>query len=339
MKRISLKKRQVLQAAKIAVGSCAAIYIADALHLESSASAGSIALLTLVTTKWETLKLSLWRLWTFALTVALAWVIFLHFPSQWLAYGVYIFLIVIICDLFGWRATLSVNAVIGTHFLTAGEFGPKFILNEFLLVLIGITIAVLLNLYHDTKSHKQEIIQNMRYAEMQLQMILGELADYLLKQEMTRNVWDDIRDLEHALKNFIVDASEYQNNTFPSHPQYYIEYFEMRLQQCGVLHNLHDEMKKIRQMPRQARIISYYIRYMKQYVIEINSPDKQIERLEGIFERMRREPLPKAREEFESRAILYHILMDLEDFLIFKRRFVEELSEHQIRRYWDREKE
>ena len=50
---------------------------------------------------------------------------------------------------------------------------------------------------------------------------------------------------------------------------------------------------------------------------------------------MKREPLPLSREEFESRAMLYHILMDLEEFLIFKKRFVEGLSDEQRRRYWN----
>ena len=40
------------------------------------------------------------------------------------------------------------------------------------------------------------------------------------------------------------------------------------------------------------------------------------------------------REEFESRALLYHILMDLEEFLMFKKRFVEGLDGKTLERYW-----
>lgn len=38
---------------------------------------------------------------------------------------------------------------------------------------------------------------------------------------------------------------------------------------------------------------------------------------------MKQQPLPKDREEFESRAILYHVLLDLEDFLLAKQRFTD----------------
>ena len=49
---------------------------------------------------------------------------------------------------------------------------------------------------------------------------------------------------------------------------------------------------------------------------------------------MKQQPLPVTREEFESRAILYHILMDLEEFLIAKKRFVEELDDVKLETYW-----
>ena len=337
MDRKQLKKL-LIRTLKIAVGSSAAIYAAEFLNLENAASAGSIALLTLVTTKWETLKLSVFRLFTFLGAVILAWTAFTHFESEWVAYGAFVFVLVFLSEIFGMKATISVNAVIGSHFLTTRDFGMVFIKNEFLLVLLGISIAVVLNLFHDTQSQKKYIIRNMRWTEQQLQVILREMASYLFCQEMGRNVWEDLRNLETQLHDFIRDAYEYQDNTFQSHPGYYIDYFEMRMKQCDVLHNLHYEMKKIRSMPRQSTIIAEFILYLADYVIEIHVPKLQLEQLRQIFYNMEKEPLPVTREEFESRAMLYHILMDLEEFLVYKKRFVNELDEHQLQRYWNRDR-
>ena len=75
-------------------------------------------------------------------------------------------------------------------------------------------------------------------------------------------------------------------------------------------------------IPAQAKVVVEYIRYLNQYVTELNDPIPQLKFLEEIFQRMKQEPLPVSREEFENRAVLYHILMDLEEFLIFKKRFV-----------------
>lgn len=321
-------------AIKIAVGSCAAIYIATGLKLEFAASAGIITLLTIVTTKYETLKLSIFRIITFFISVFISWVIFMNINSAWISYGVFIFLIVIISECIGWRITLSVNAVIGTHFLTTHDFSFESIQNEFMLVIIGISIAILLNLFQNNNTQKKRIIENMRYTEKQLQMILDELACYLFNQSMSRNVWDDIVTLEKELEIFVGQAFEYQNNTMRWHTSYYIQYFEMRTKQCNVLHSLHSEMKKIRELPKQASIIADYIVYLKAYVIEMNDPKEQLERLEELCDNIKKEELPKTGEEFESMAKLYHILMDLEEFLIFKRRFVEALDDNQFQIYW-----
>ena len=134
-------------------------------------------------------------------------------------------------------------------------FEFDFIANEFMLVLIGITMALVLNLFYDYGSQRKALVENMRYTEERLQMILGEISAYLANKEMQRNVWDDICALEKEVQGFIQDAYEYQDNTFQSHPGYYIDYFEMRMKQCNVIHNLHYEMKKIRHMPDEAMII------------------------------------------------------------------------------------
>lgn len=92
-------------------------------------------------------------------------------------------------------------------------------------------------------------------------------------------------------------------------------------------------------MPKQALVIADYIMYMADYVVEMNIPDQQIEKLEEISEQMKQEELPKTREEFEGRALLYHILMDLEEFLVYKKRFVNGLDEKKLRIYWKQEME
>lgn len=327
--------KSVLQAVKVAVGSSFAIWLARALGLSFAASAGTIAMLTILTTKWETVRLSGFRILTFVIAVFVAWITISRLHSEWLAYGIFMLVMTLLCDLFGWMAALSVNAVIGTHFLETQNFTAEAIRNEFCLLLIGISIALVLNLFHNNRVRKKDLIRNMRYVENRLQMIMGEIASYLSCREMERNVWEDIIWLEDQLREFIRDAHEYQDNTFHSHPGYYIDYFEMRLQQCGVLHNLHYEMKKIRNIPVQARVIAEFVLDTADYVIEKNVPTVQIQKLDDIFLAMKDEPLPVTREEFESRALLYHILMDLEEFLVFKKRFVEGMDETQRKLYWE----
>lgn len=329
-------KKIFWQAVKIAVGSSFAVFLAGALQLQFAASAGSITLLTIVTTKWETIKLSLYRVLSFGVSVILAGILFQTIRLEWVGYGLYIFLLVLVCEFMEWKAAISVNAVIGLHFLTEKDFSYEFIRNEFFLVVTGITIAVVLNLFHGNSGQKAWIILHMREVEERMGTILRGLAAYLDNRDAQQNVQEDIRQLEENLHKYIAMANDYQGNTFHSHPEYYISYFQLRLNQCRVMRKLHSEMSKIREIPKQAKAISKFIRYLTVHVTEMNVPTEQISRLNAVFRKMEYEPLPKSRKEFVNRAILYHVLMDLEEFLILKKRFVESLDEKKLRIYWGR---
>ena len=49
---------------------------------------------------------------------------------------------------------------------------------------------------------------------------------------------------------------------------------------------------------------------------------------------MRLQPLPVTREEFEARAVLFQVLLELEQFLVLKRDFVDGLTRHEIHCFW-----
>ena len=140
-------RKIISRSLKIAVGSSLAIFVAYVLNLQNATAAGIITLITIVTSRHETVQLSYQRVMTFFLSVALACVIFQAIPWAWVDYGIYIFAMAVICQLLNWDSTISLNAVIGTHFLVSQDFSLVFILNEFSLVLIGIIFAILLNFY------------------------------------------------------------------------------------------------------------------------------------------------------------------------------------------------
>lgn len=320
-------RRICSKALKIAVGSGLAIVLANLLNLKYDIFAGTITLLTILTTKWETIRLSLCRVATFLFTVVVCFLVFNHLGGGWLEYGVFILIMVFFCEVLGWGATISVNAVIGAHFFTEADFSPRFILNEFALLVIGIAIAVVLSLYSNNRGTQKKVLQDMQYVEEQLKEILAHMADYLRKEPLKHSVWDDINQLESKIKDCIEDAYEYNNNSFSKHPEYYIDYFEMRLLQIDELHSLHYEMRKMQSMPEQAEIIAEFMDFVTESIGKMLVLDSQLDRLYSILSHMKEQALPKTRDEFESRAILYHVLMDMEDFLLIKKRFVDNLDE------------
>lgn len=329
--------RILLLALKISIGGSVAYYIAEMLHLEFASSAGIIALLTLQMTKRETFRLALRRAISFFMTFGMCFVLFYVVRTSWIDYGLYLLCAALIFERLGWRSTLSANAVIAVHFLSTKNFSYEFLLNELLIVLIGITVAILLNLFHVNGIQEQNIIKNMRHVEMGMRQLLLEMSGYLKHQSMGDNVWEDIIKLDKELEKYLDLAHEYQNNTFVSHPKYYINYFRMRKQQCGAMLNLHKEMSRISDLPKEAEIVSKYIVDMSEHMTEMNDPQKQIAQLDKLTDNIKNQLLPQTSEEFENSALLYHVLMELEDFLLYKKRFVESIDEEQFQVYWKKE--
>jgi len=332
------RKKLFVRSLKIAIGSMIAIWIATGMNLDFAASAGIVTLLSVVTTKWDTVKLSVARVVTFFLSVMIAYVTFQLLSSEWIAYGVYIFIVVLFSHLAGWESTVSVNAVIGTHFLSTMNFSFTAILNEFLLVVLGAATAIILNLINGNRNQHQKLLEDIAYVEQTLQQVVGEMINYLRHEKREENVWQDIIDLEEYLEHALERAHDYQGNTFASHPGYYIQYMEMRAKQCGTLHNLHYELKRLREFPGQGEIVADYLEYLKSHIREHTVPDAQHKKLELLIETVENEDLPKTREEFSSRVILYHILQDLDEFVVYKKRFINSLTDKQRNIYWGEER-
>ena len=127
---------------------------------------------------------------------------------------------------------------------------------------------------------------------------------------------------------------EYQDNTFTNLPDYYIRYFEMRALQCDILHMLHYKIRKIREMPKEAHELANYIEYLIPFIHEKNDPQSQISSLHKMLKDKQSEALPESRIEFESKAMLLHIYMDLEEFLYTKKKFIDQTTEEQKKLYW-----
>ncbi len=310
----------ILKVLKIAVGSCLAIAIAEFFALQYAASAGIITLLTVQDTRKGTIQLALDRIMSFLMSIVLIFLCF-HATSRlgWINYGSYIFLMVIGCYYFEWQNAVSVNAVMGTHYLMSPDYSLGFALSELFLVLIGTGVAMALN--WKMPSSLKVIRQDMKRIEDAMQQVLREISGYLADSQSGELVWLDLDMLETDIHKGLKRAHEQAHNTMAEEDLYYVGYMEMRLQQCVMLQTLRERVWKIREMPRQAEPVSRYLDYVADYVHEETVPGEQLEKLGQVFEQMKREPLPVTREEFENRAILYHVLMDLEEFLFVKQRF------------------
>ena len=109
---------------------------------------------------------------------------------------------------------------------------------------------------------------------------------------------------------------------------------DMRRNQSAALGRIAENIGHLRMLPVQSEQIAEFIRQISASFHEYNNALSLLAELDRVKEDMRTQPLPDTREEFESRAVLYRILLELEQFLEIKKKFVEELTEDEIGKFW-----
>ena len=192
-------RKIILLSLKIGIGSSLSLYTAQELGLNYAVSAGTVTLLSLMNSKWETIRLSGSRIASFLITVLAGWILFTNISSMWIAYGILLTFIVFMAEVLEWRATISVNGVIAAHLVTYEKFNDMAVWNELIIVIVGVSFAILFNLFNGNYGHKKHIVKKTGYIENRMQMIIGAMSAYLSNKKMETDVWENIKKHRNTL--------------------------------------------------------------------------------------------------------------------------------------------
>lgn len=335
-----MKKPDYVKVIKIAVGAGLAIVLAEYLGLNYSASAGVITLLSIQDTKKETIRVVVRRLLSFVLALVISAVCFSFFGYGPLAVGVFLLLFSAACMALGMQEGISVNTVLMTHFLAERSMTAANIGNELGLLIAGAGIGVIFNLYIPGKVYL--IRMSQRRIESHMKEILRNMAGQLTAGDDGQAGSEAGRpplhlllaELDAELEKGEKSAYEDMENQLLSETRYYLRYMSMRRTQAFVLGRIEGEIKHLGELPSQAQPIAELMERISEGFHEYNNAVGFLTALDAVKDAMRGQPLPELREEFENRAVLFQILLELEQFLEIKKKFVEELSAEEAGKFW-----
>ena len=326
-----MKKVDWLKIIKISIGCCFAVFLADWIGLRSATSAGIIALLSIQNTKKETLTIAGKRISAFFIAVAIAYALFTLWGYHLFSFGFFLLLFTFACYLLKLETGVSMSTVLVTHFWTAHSFHYTLIINEFLLLSIGVGIAVVINLYmprmiHIIKQDQEEIDNSMK--QILLQMSSSLIHGHEIDLEA------DFQFLQNRLSQALAHAYQYMNNTLSSDMRYYVRFIELRKNQQGLLKRVYRNLLKIQFVPSQAFPVSRFMKRIAESMQDYNNAEFLLSILSEMRKFYKTTPLPQTREEFEARAVLYQIAADLEALVLVKQSFAQQLSPGQIDSFW-----
>lgn len=309
-----------LDATKISIGCAVAIAVSALLGLKYSITAGLIAVLSVQNTKRETAYIALKRLTAFAAAIAISFLDFKLLGYNTYSFTAYLFVFIILCQLFGLQSAIVPVSVLITHIVTEKQFTAEMVVNEFLLLFIGAGTGFLVNLY----LHRDLRLMAKQKEELdtEIKNILGRMADRVLVPDKSGYDGKCFERIDTLLKAAKETASANLNNSFGSADKYDVMYLEMREEQCAILYEMYKDIRIINATPEQVHIISDFLRKISFEYYEENDVNALYNEVNNIISKMKHQKMPETRSEFENRALLFSLLIKIREFLSIKHIFM-----------------
>lgn len=310
----------LIKAFKIALAAVLSILTANLLGLRYAVTAGIITVLGIQNTKRETLKTARNRGLAFLCALMLAFVCYTLLGFRVGAFTVYLFLFAFLCLSAGWGEAIAMDSVLISHFLTEQSFDGRMLANEALLFAIGTFYGILVNLH--LRKREDEFDRLSAQVDDEIKGIVNRMAENLRREDKSGYGSDCFTRLENKIHAAKECALRNWNNTLWNQSSYELDYIRMRENQSRVLQNIYDSIVRIRVLPEQTMQVAGFFEEIGAQYHRDNDVAGLLRMLADMVAGMKQENLPESREEFEARALLFYILMQLEEFLTLKNWFV-----------------
>jgi len=320
---------------KITSGVIASVLIARLAGVEFAASTAIITLLGIQKTKRDTLQVSVLRAVTFVYTILIA--LQCH---RMLGVGIPAFcaaaaIVTLMTEVIGWENTLSINIVIIIHlFIKQEPFTAALILNETERLIIGVGIAVLINLW--MPDDRRKFIRSANDLEETMRGLLQKYAGVLRGEGGLEGTGEILDSFLSQIQKSTRRAYLYAGNNFASHADYYIGYMTMRETEYSILKDIGKQLSNFTLVTAESRRIARYLTHIAEAVHIEHPIENTAERLADVKQTIDNAPLPETREVFREQSVLFAVTELLAEMLEVKRDFISSLTEQQRAIYWNR---
>ena len=309
-----MNKTDAFKVLKLSLGSILAIIIASLFKLEYPIVAGVITILVVKDTKRETLVGTLSKVFGFILCTIYSYICFSLLGYNLLAFSTYIFITIFTCFALKIRDVIALCVVIASHYLIQGSMSIYWILNETGIFIIGAGIGIVINMFMPSNFHK--IYLGQEKLQEQVSLILIDIASIISNPDKELDFQDNLDKLNKLINNSTKAAYENINNNLLSDTKYFLEHMEIIKSQRDILNNLYELVYQLDYVPYQGYIIAEFLNRVGNTAFNSNKVSTLLDDLEKIYNDMKTQPLPKNREEFENRAILFLCLIEIRKYLI-----------------------
>lgn len=300
---------------KTAIGTTAAIILAQILGFQNFASAGIITILCIKPTKKKSMQASLERFLACLLAIILSAAVFEGIAYHPLMIGLLLLFFIPTTVMLKISDGIVTSSVIILHIYSAGEVTLNVVLNEIGIITIGIGVALIANIF--MPSLDQKLGEYQAQIEENFKRIFEEIVIYLRVNESN---WDGLEITETARLIEEAEALSYRDieNHFLRNENIFYHYFKMREKQFEIIERLLPIVTSITYTVEQGEMVADFIEELSDNIHPGNTAHLFLDKLYEMKKSFKKMDLPKTRMEFEARAALFQFVREMEEYLWIK---------------------
>ena len=304
---------------KTALAAGVAIFLSILLGLSYAGNSGIIAILSVQNTKKKSSEIAKQRLFATIIAFAISSGVFLVLGFTPFAFAVYLLIFIPISVRLGLNEAIVPCSVLVTHLLAVESVAPAWLLNEFMQMVIGAGMGLLVNIH--IPSLRVELENDINEIEAKMKEILHNMAGCLRHENFCHNqsLFDE---LESCLKKSRERVLQESYNYSGDDVNYYIRYMDMRNSQFEVLKHLGRYVDRVHLIDEQAYLAAAITDQVADDISNLSPKKLSLEQLQAYRTQLSGMKLPKTREEFESQASIHEFMSDLELLIELKRNFM-----------------
>ncbi|MGL5125873.1 MAG: aromatic acid exporter family protein [Fusobacteriaceae bacterium] len=310
---------------KTSIATVISIAIAEYFGLKYALTAGIVAIITIQGTVKETYRIASERIIATTIGLIISSLLFYFLGYNYINLGIFILIFMPICIRFKLIQGFLVNVVLATHLINEQSSNFNLFLNEFSILIIGLSIGIIFNFYmpdgnKDIKKISQEI------GEI-IQKILLDMGDNFrcnCVSTQEQKLFDQLKEKGTMGRNLALNQF---NNAIFSNNTLNIDYFRMRYLQYKILKRMRISFGRIYKVTEYSLKIAELVDKIAITKFDEEEIIKIIKKIEDYKLFFKNSELPKTREDFENRAILYGFLTDIEEFSVISLDYLKNYSD------------
>ncbi|UEX89117.1 aromatic acid exporter family protein [Staphylococcus ratti] len=311
---------------KTAVGMALGVIIAKLLGLDNYASSAILVVLCIKDTKMHSVNAIVSRFVSCLIAIGFGSLVFPIFGQHALVLGLIVLLFIPLTVVINMQEGVVTSSVILLHFFNAPQINFALVVNEILLITVGLTIAFLMNsimpsLDKDLKKYKLEI-------EAQIRDIFYQYSHACATHDNQLKI--SFQPLHLSIQKAKSIAFRDVKNHFVRNENSYYHYFDMRENQVEILKRIHHHIHHIEANDPISKRVADVFKEMAENVNENNYTAQRLHMVYHVRLEIDKEPLPTTHEALHTRSSMIQMLYDTEEYLTIKSKFGNLKMHHEV---------